>query len=324
MGGGGAMTSGGAQKGAARPGSAGYTYRHGWVPVAGSGAVDKRSKAKQEAKPSAPPNPEVQPKPTRAQRAADVQVTAAQNRGTVDIAPPAAKKAAPEVSTSSRSPASSRLAGGTSKLGQVSVTAEHRAAARKMSDFRNLNPEQRERALDTVARNLALLPPGALDGWKITTGDTGQGSRGGSNAMKKTVTINPAEIDDARTNKEQGNGFKVLTADSIGGIEYTITHEMGHAIDAYGNFSRQKAIATERGFPEDMWRAPEIGRRADGTRGYVDTTPPEAANVSRYAARNNQEFRAESWVAYSLGGPDTPGSYFGEILAEAVRRRMTR
>jgi hypothetical protein len=49
---------GGAQKGAARPGSAGYIYRHGWIPVAGSGAVDKRSKAKQKAKPSAPPSPQ--------------------------------------------------------------------------------------------------------------------------------------------------------------------------------------------------------------------------------------------------------------------------
>lgn len=41
----------------ARPGSAGYTYRHGWIPVAGSGAVDKRSKAKQKSHPSAPANP---------------------------------------------------------------------------------------------------------------------------------------------------------------------------------------------------------------------------------------------------------------------------
>jgi hypothetical protein len=317
------MASGGAQKGAARPGSAGNIYRHGWVPVAGTGAEDKRSKAKQQANPAAPPNPDTGAVPSSAaRRQADVQVTASQNQGIVEIVPPK-KQAAPEVTSSSRSPASSRLAGGTSKLAQVQVTKEHRAAARKMSDFKNLTPEQRERALDTVARNLALLPPGALDGWKITTADTGAGSRGGSNASKKLVTINPAEISDERTNKEQNNGFKVQTADSVGGVEYTITHELGHAIDAYGNFYRQKAVAADRGFPEDLWRAPEVGRRADGSRGYVDVTPPEAHNVSRYAATNNQEFRAESWVAYSLGGPDTPGAYYGEILAEAVRRRMT-
>lgn len=51
------MPAGGAPKGAARPGSAGYVYRHGWVPVAGTGAVDKRSKAKRQATPAAPPNP---------------------------------------------------------------------------------------------------------------------------------------------------------------------------------------------------------------------------------------------------------------------------
>lgn len=45
--------------GSGRPGSAGYIYRHGWIPVAGSGAVDKRSKAKQKAVPSAPPNPQL-------------------------------------------------------------------------------------------------------------------------------------------------------------------------------------------------------------------------------------------------------------------------
>lgn len=42
----------------ARPGSAGYVYRHGWVPVAGTGAVDKRGAAKQLAKPAARPNPD--------------------------------------------------------------------------------------------------------------------------------------------------------------------------------------------------------------------------------------------------------------------------
>lgn len=43
--------------GRGRPGSAGFKYRHGWIPVAGSGAVDKRSKSAQKKTPSAPPNP---------------------------------------------------------------------------------------------------------------------------------------------------------------------------------------------------------------------------------------------------------------------------
>lgn len=61
----------------ARPGSAGYIYRHGWIPVAGTGAVDKRSKAKQLANPSAPPNPEHADKaspPRKNSAEVDVQV----------------------------------------------------------------------------------------------------------------------------------------------------------------------------------------------------------------------------------------------------------
>lgn len=55
-----------------RPGSAGFKYRHGWIPVAGSGAVDKRSKSKQERTPSAPPNPAATPSnPTASPKGGD-------------------------------------------------------------------------------------------------------------------------------------------------------------------------------------------------------------------------------------------------------------
>lgn len=50
-----------AGNGHGRPGSAGFKYRHGWIPVAGSGAVDKRSKKAQRKTPSAPPNPAATP-----------------------------------------------------------------------------------------------------------------------------------------------------------------------------------------------------------------------------------------------------------------------
>ena len=259
----------------------------------------------------------------RAERAAEVSVTASQRNGVVEIKAPKPEPV-PEVVSSSKSPAASRLAGGETRLGQTPVTQEHRKEAARIADLKGLSQEDQERALDTIARNIAMLPPGTLRGWKIKMADTGT-KKGHAVSRTKTIEINPNELKDSWVESKQRDGYLTQTPSGVGAIEYTITHEIGHVVDHAADFEVQKRVAVQQGYTEDQWRDRRIGVNERGNRAYVDKPPAIAQYISRYAQTNNAEYRAEGWVQHALGWASVQQDRsVGEVMKEAVRQTQQK
>lgn len=305
--------AGGAHKGAARPGSAGWVYRHGWVPVAGTGAVDKRSKAKQKSRPSAPANPNNEP-----------TVKRTESPDLPDAAPAAEKSAARRTADRMSEVEVTTQHGtvrGTSRAARAQVTKTHRKQADAMlSGLENLPDEAtRDRMRDAVARHLALLPDRALGQYQIRVtadGELPDNIGGRTDLLNWVIAINPRSVTDPKQDqalRRVGDdvGHLVRTADQVGFLEYTVAHEIGHALD-FGSIDSARADAGKR------W-----GAAHDLTNGSDPSIVPfDAHRLSLYASTNTYEYRAECYASWSLGTDGALGSDVAEAMMDARQQTI--